>query len=296
MIGSEDHVPRRTVRLVGRRVSVATAGSGPILIFLHGTGTYSYAWRNIIPFLSNRYHCIAPDLPGTGKSDLEFPSGASSYSFSDQLEVVDMLIESEAADRPIAIIGHELGAAMAVQIARRNPDQVAALVLVEGVFRISNDEIFDSDVRKLLSDLRGSSGEQAVLIENRIVEEYLPRLTARMLSEYEMDAYRAPYEKPGEARRAMLAMIRQLPLLTSAGPIDDLVNENRLWCAQSRTPKLVIGGNPGFLVPPSVLGTAARWSNTRVGSVRGLHYVMEDSPARLTSSILDWLEAIPFRR
>ena len=107
-----------------------------------------------------------------------------------------------------------------------------------------------------------------------------------------MAAYRRPYPRVGESRRAMLSMLRQLPLRSSPGPIDQLMDENRRWCAHDAGPKLVIGGNPGFLVPPPVLGTAARWPSTTVSSVRGLHYLTEDSPARITTLILDWLGSL----
>jgi len=43
-----------------------------------------------------------------------------------------------------------------------------------------------------------------------------------------------------------------------------------------------------------VLGTAARWKKTEVASVPGLHFLTEDSPARLTALLIDWLEAIGF--
>lgn len=131
-----------------------------------------------------------------------------------------------------------------------------------------------------------------ILRDNLLIQQYLPRLTTRALSPKELESYGRPYQKPGESRRAMLSMIRQLPLQSSPGPIDALVEENRLWCAQEAVPTLVVGGAPGFLVPPPILGTAARWESTKVASVPGQHFLMEDSPARLTALILDWLDEI----
>lgn len=292
MISATDRIPRDSLRVVGKRISYAVAGDGPTVVLLHGNATYSYAWRNVIPFLAPAHLCLAPDLLGMGSSDVVFPSGPDSYSFQDQVTQLEMFLELVGVSGPLVLVGHELGATMAIQYARKRRDQVAGLVLIEGAFRMSNEASFDADVRKLLTDLRGPSGEHRVLTENAIVEEYLPRLTARMLTPAEMEAYRKPYKKPGESRRAMLSMIRQLPLQDSPGPLDRLVAESRLWCAQSPIPKLVVGGNPGFLSPLSILGTAARWTNTAVASVKGIHFLMEDSPARLTTSILDWLDEL----
>lgn len=292
MIEAEDRVPRKAIRVVGRTMSVATAGEGPAVVLLHGNATYSYMWRNLIPFLVRQHRCLAPDLFGMGRSDVVFPSGATSYGFLDQTAQLEILIEMLAPRGPVVLVGHELGATMAIQYARKNPGNVAGLVLIEGIFRISNDALFDVDIRRFLTDVRGESGEDLVLRDNMIIEHWLPRLTARTLTPAEMTAYRAPHARPGESRRAMLSMIRQLPLRSNPGPIDELAEQSRLWCAQSRIPKLVIGGDPGFLIPPSILGTAARWSTTTVAKVPGRHYLTEDSPARLTALILDWLATI----
>lgn len=290
MINEQDSVPRRYTRVIGRTVAAADLGAGPPVIFLHGSIAHSYAWRNIIPYLAAAgHHCVGPDLRGMGNSEVEFPSGTGSYTFVDQLETVESFIQSLEPPEPAVIVGHELGAMLALQFARRNTNLTAGLVLLEGVFRISNDALFDPDLRDFLVDLRGPAGEDRVLMRNELIETYLPRLTSRTLTAAEMMNYRDPYRKPGESRRAMLSMIRQLPLQSIPGPIDELVEETRLWCAQSRIPKLVIGGSPGFLVPPSILGTASRWANTSVASVRGLHFLMEDSPARITALLLDWL-------
>lgn len=292
MINEIDNNPRRQVQVVGHTMSLVDVGSGPPIFFVHGNVSYSYTWRNLIPYLSFRHRCIALDRIGMGESELEFPSGAESYSFRDQLENVENVIELTEPDRPIVLVTHELGSALAVQIARRNPRNVAGLVMIEGVLRVTNDATFPDDVREFLQRVRGEEGEQLVLRDNRLIEEYLPRLVSRPLSVKEMEAYRRPYHQPGESRRAMLSMIRQLPLQSSPGPIADLVEENRLWCAQESIPKLVIGGRPGFLVSQPILASTAKWAATEVATVPGLHFLMEDSPARLTALILDWLDKL----
>lgn len=292
MINPIDSVPRKTLRVLGNRISVAYVGSGPPILFIHGNATYSYTWRNVIPFLSPSHLCLAPDLPGMGRSDLILPSGVNSYALWDQISRIEMLVELLEIDSSVILIGHELGGTIAALYARTHPGHVAGLVLIEAAIRHANDGLFEPHIRHLLAEVRSEAGEHLVLLQNRIIEDYLPSLTARRLSSDEMDAYRAPYLKVGESRRAMLSMIRQLPLQTSPSPIDSLVNETRLWCVQSHLPKLLIGGNPGYLVPPSILGTATRWANTSVASVPGLHFLTEDSPARITSLILDWLKLL----
>lgn len=292
MINEDDKLPRRRIRVAGPHMSLVDAGRGPTIIFLHGNATYSYAWRNMIPYLAFRHRCIAPDWIGMGESELIFPSGVESYPLEEKLEHLELLVEQIEPDRPIVLVTHELGATVGVMYARRNPDRMAGLVMIEGVFRVSNDTNFGEDIQDFFQRVRGEEGEDLILRENLMIEEYLPRLTSRTYSEGELERYRQPYLKPGESRRAMLSMIRQLPIQSQPGPIDRMAEENRLWCAQQNVPKLIVGGTPGFLVPPPVLATTAKWAAAKVTSVPGLHFLMEDSPARITAIILDWLDQI----
>lgn len=292
MINEIDNNPRRQVQVVGHTMSLVDVGVGPCVFFLHGNATYSYTWRNLLPYFSFRHRCIAPDRIGMGESELEFPSGPGSYTFQDQLENLESLVELTEPDGPIVVVTHELGSALAVQFARRNPARVAGLVMIDGVLRVTNDATFDQDLRDFLLRARSEEGEQMVLRDNLIIEQYLPRLTVRQLRPKEMEAYRRPYLQPGESRRAMLSMIRQLPIQSDPGPMNDMVEENRLWCAQESVPKLVIGGRPGFLVTQPILASTAKWAETEVATVPGLHFLTEDSPARLTALILDWLDKL----
>lgn len=295
MINASDRIPRRNVNVIGHNLSVAVAGNGPVVVLIHGNATYSYTWRNIIPYLAHRHRCFAPDLPGMGQSDVVLPSGPSSYSFEEQSTYIEAFVQLVAPNQRVVLVGHELGATMAIQYARKNPGNVAGIALVEGVFRVTNDTLFEAGTRSMLTDIRGENGEYLVLGQNALIEQYLPRLILRALSPDEMEQFRIPYERPGESRRAMLSMIRQLPLQSLPGPIGELCEQTRLWCAQSRIPKLVVGGNPGFLVPNAVLGTTARWAATTTAAIRGSHFLTEDSPARLTSVLLDWLAEIGHR-
>lgn len=289
MINAIDRVPRQTLRLAGHKHSIAVAGEGPPIVFLHGSATHAYVWRNMIPYLARGHRCLAPDLPGLGHSIGSFYPSPGSYTFDIQSSLVGRLIQFLEPDRPVVLIGHELGAMLAAQYARQNPESVAGLVFLEGSFRVSNDTKFDSDLQQFFADVRDEDGDWMILRQNMLVEFYLNRLTSRFLGPEEMNAYRSPYRRPGRWRQAMLTMIRELPLRSHPGPIDELAEQVRKWCVGSTIPKLVVGGNPGFLVPPRILVTTAKWANTKTAMVRGLHFLMEDSPARLTSTVLDWL-------
>lgn len=295
MIDAVDHVPRSTIRAGGQKYSVGMAGEGPPVVFIHGSATHAYAWRNVIPYLARGNRCLAPDLAGMGGSASN-RFNLVSHSFSSQYAGLETLIETLEPERKIVLVGHELGAMLAAQYARENPNSVAGLAFVEGSFRVTNDETLPPDVRDFLVEVRGVRGDDMILRQNLLIEHYLNRLTLRFLGPEEMRSYREPYSRSGKSRQAMLSMIRELPLANHPGPLMDLAEETRAWCSRSATPKLVVGGSPGFLVPLPILGTTAKWANTTTAVVKGLHFLMEDSPARLTSALLDWLEDIDHTR
>jgi pimeloyl-ACP methyl ester carboxylesterase len=249
-------------------------------------------WRNLIPYLARGYRCLAPDLPGMGGSPPAPSETPGSYSFDEMVWSIGELIKSFEPSRPVVLIGHELGALIAAELTRRHPSAVAGLVFIEGSFRVTNDTLFAPDIRDLLAEVRGPGGAKAILTRDVLVEQYLNRLTLRHLGPEELRAYRGTSRARVRPRNAMLAMIRQLPLKSHPGPIDDLAEEIRIWCSRTPIPKLVIGGSPGFLVPLPILATTAKWANATTAQVRGLHFLTEDSPAKLTSLVLDWLDRL----
>lgn len=280
------------MRVLGLRLSYVDQGSGPPVVFLHGNATHSYYWRNAIAYLSRRFRCIAPDLPGMGRSDPVRPSGPNSYGYDEMARYLEVFLQLLDLKAPAVFVGHEIGGLMAVDHVRHRPQRAQGLVLIEAVFRPSNPALWEPDLRSLLQELRGPRGEELVLNRNAIIERYLPRLVQRRLSPFEMAQYLDRYRAGGEVSRPLLALVRSLPLTEETGPLDDLAEEARRWCSESPIPKLVIGGNPGHLVPPPVLGTCARWTNTVTRSVPGLHFLLEDAPELVTDAIWDWLEQL----
>ena len=61
-----DHLPRRRVEALDTEISYIDTGEGEPVVFLHGNPTWSYQWRNIIPYLSPYRRCLAPDFVGMG--------------------------------------------------------------------------------------------------------------------------------------------------------------------------------------------------------------------------------------
>jgi pimeloyl-ACP methyl ester carboxylesterase len=68
------------------------AADAPALVLLHGFPSASHMFRELIPLLADRFHIIAPDLPGFGKSDMP-ARGEFDYTFEHITDVIDRLTE-----------------------------------------------------------------------------------------------------------------------------------------------------------------------------------------------------------
>src|SRR5262249_42382769 len=116
------------VRVLDSTMHHVETGKGDPIVFLHGNPTSSYLWRNVIPPLAGEGRCLAPDLVGFGKSgkpDIGLPFLAPAGS-------LDAWFDAMALRRvPLAI--HAWGSALGIHWARRHPDRVAGLAMMEAI-------------------------------------------------------------------------------------------------------------------------------------------------------------------
>src|SRR5882724_3765926 len=133
--GEDRHMTKHSYRKVdvdGTKIFYREAGraDAPALLLLHGFPTSSHMFRDLIPLLANRYHLIAPDLPGFGFSDA--PDGETfKYSFDHFAEVMDRFTETVGLKR-YAIYVFDYGAPVGFRLAVRHPDRITAIISQNG--------------------------------------------------------------------------------------------------------------------------------------------------------------------
>ena len=122
----------RTASVDGLKVFYREAGdtNSPTVLLLHGFPTSSHMYRELIPALAERYHIVAPDLPGFGYSDAP-ARAAFAYTFDHLAEVIDRFTEVTGLDR-YAIYVFDYGAPVGFRLALRHPERVTAVISQNG--------------------------------------------------------------------------------------------------------------------------------------------------------------------
>lgn len=128
MVLTEENTSK-TAKVGDLDIHYQDAGSGPVVIFIHGSGPGATGWSNFarnLDFFSKSYRVIAPDLPNFGRSTkLEVPE--KTYSF--YAEVILGLMDELKIDKAI-LVGNSLGGGISIKVALDQPNRVDKLVLM----------------------------------------------------------------------------------------------------------------------------------------------------------------------
>ena len=122
----------QTVSVNGLKVFYREAGdrASPTLLLLHGFPTSSHMFRELIPALADRYHVIAPDLPGFGFSDAPLREQFK-YTFDHLAEIIDGFTEALRLSR-YAVYVFDYGAPVGLRLALAHPERITAVISQNG--------------------------------------------------------------------------------------------------------------------------------------------------------------------
>jgi haloalkane dehalogenase len=274
--------------LLDSHISYVDVGSGDPIVLLHGNPTSSYLWRNVIPELDGVGRCLAPDLIGMGRSG---KAAGGRYRLTDHARYLDAWLESLDLRR-VTLVVHDWGSALGFHWARRHPDRVKALVYMEAIVRPVTWVEWPDAARKVFQALRSAAGEEMVLAKNVFVERILPASVLRGLTPEEMEHYRAPFREPGEGRRPTLTWPREIPIEGEPADVTALVQQYGLWLGGSPLPKLFVNANPGSILVGAQREFCRAWPNQQEVTVKGSHFLQEDSPVEIGQAIARFLQRV----
>lgn len=285
---------KKHTNVLGHRMAYIDEGEGQTILLLHGNPTSSYIWRNIIPHLTGFARCVAPDLIGMGDSDKLPNTGPDSYTFVEHQKYLEALYSQLNLGNHVVVVGQDWGSALAFDWAYRNQGRLKGIVHTESIpceWTREDFPIPDDGLDNFLA-LRTHAGEEMILGSNFFVEYTMPHGTLRKLTEEEMNEYRRPFLKAGEARRATLTWPRQIPFEGSPADVDHIIADYAAWLPKSDVPKLYVDAEPGFIVTGKIRDWVLSWESQSVVTVKSKHFVQEDAPDEVGRAIADWYAKI----
>jgi len=278
----------------GKRMAYIEEGQGDPIVFLHGNPTSSFLWRKVMPHLRGRGRLIAPDLIGMGDSDKLDHSGPERYRFAEHREYLFALLEALDVRERVTLVIHDWGSALGFDWARQHPGAVKGIAFMEAIVApMPSWNNFPTDVREVFQAFRSDQGEKLILDDNTFIEKILPGAILRTLNEEEMAEYRRPFLKPGEDRRPTLSWPRQLPIEGEPADVIEIVRSYAAWLALSTVPKLFINAEPGAIVASELRELVRSWPNLSEVTVKGVHFVQEDSPDEIGRAVAEWMGRLP---
>ena len=281
---------KKTSKVFDKTMSYFDEGDGEALVFIHGNPTSSYLWRNIAPNFTDNFRVIVPDLIGMGDSDKLDGKDNVDYSFNGHFKYLDELFSKLSLGSAIHLVIHDWGCGLGLKYARLNAEKIKSISFMEGMVIPLTWEEWPDAGTKLFKLFRSEVGEELVLEKNYFVERILFNDPLREMSNETKNEYLRPFNKAGEGRRPTLTFPRNIPLDTKP---DDTYNEillNENFHMESNIPKLFINAEPGFLLVGSQRDKIRKWNNIKEVTVKGNHFIQEDSPKAITDYLKEFYQ------
>jgi pimeloyl-ACP methyl ester carboxylesterase len=279
----------RELSIHDQRVTYRSAGSGPVLLLIHGMAGSSATWQRVMPGLAQRFTVVAPDLLGHGRSDKpegDYSLGAFACTLRDLLVAL--------GHERVTVVGQSLGGGVAMQFSYQYPERTERLVLVGsgGLGREVNRLL------RLLS-LPGSEAVLRLACSARVHEaiESVSNGVARVgirPAPFVAELWRSYASlTDDDARHAFLRTLRAV-----VDPRGQAVSAaNRLHLA-GEVPTLIVWGDADRIIPVDHAHAAhALIPESRLEIFQGIgHYPHCEAPERFVQVLTDFIETtVPAR-
>ena len=263
----------------GLRLAHLDEGEGRPVVFFHGEPTWSFLWRKLIPPVRDAgFRCVAPDLPGFGRSDK--PTDIGWYSYDRHVAAMAGLLE-ELDLRDATVVVHDWGGPIGLRLAVEHPDRIARIVALDtGLFtghqRMNDAWLAFRDFVARTDDL-----PVGLLVRRACHTDPGDEVIA---------AYEAPFPTPESKAGA-----RAFPLILPTSPSMPGAEAGQRVLDALRTdrrPKLLVWADSDPVLP---LATgrqfAAALGGGEIDHVIGDagHFLQEDAGPQIGELIADWL-------
>ena len=292
MVSAEPYGRLQYREVKGSRMAYIDEGEGDAIVFVHGNPTSSYLWRNVMPHVEGLGRLVAADMIGMGASDKLHPSGSSRYNYGEQRDYLFALWDVLNLGDNVILVLHDWGSALGFDWANENRERVEGIAFMEAILKPITWSEFPAEIRTVFEGFRSPQGETMVLEHNVFIEQVLPSGIQRQLTDEEMNNYRKPFASPGESRRPTLSWPRNIPIDGDPADVVKIVNDYRSWLAESDVPKLFIDAEPGGIVDDSMRADVLSWPNLTRTTVRGGHFVQEDSPHEIGTALAQFVRRL----
>lgn len=284
--------PKKKATVHGREMACVEVGHGDPIVLLHGNPMSSFLWRNVIPWLEDCGRCIAPDLIGMGDSDKLPDSGPDRYRFVEHRRYLDGLLEQLGVTKNVTLVLHDWGSALGFDWANRHRDAVKGIAYMEGIVKPLSWDEWPKSMQPVFQGFRSPAGEKMILEDNFFIEKVIPASILRTLTDAEMDEYRRPFLHAGEDRRPTLTWPRQIPIGGEPADVVAIVEDYGRWLSTSDVPKLFFDADPGAILRGSARDFCRSWPNQVERTIKGIHFVQEDSADEIGRGVRDWLAGL----
>ncbi len=264
----------------GLRLAHLDEGQGAPVVFLHGEPTWSFLWRKVIgPVRDAGFRCIAPDLPGFGRSDK--PVDFEWYTYDRHVDSMAPLL-TDLDLREATIVVHDWGGPIGLRLAVEHPDRIARIVILDTGLFTGHQKMTEAWIRFRDFVERTEDLPVGFLVRGACKRDPGDEVIA---------AYDAPFPNP-----AAKAGARAFPLMLPTSPeMPGAVAGQRVLEAMrtDRRPKLVLWGDSDPVLP---LETGRRFAAALGVDVDHViedasHFLQEDAGAQIGELIADWLRS-----
>lgn len=216
------------------------------------------------------------------------------YTFADHARYLDAFVEAMDLSQ-ITLVGHDWGAALAWNFARRHPEMIVRLAFLEGVlppaFPQESYEAMGDEMGGMFRSLQNTEeGYKMIMEANMFVEGILPMMVDRTLGDAAKAEYGVPYQTV-ESRLPTWMWPREVPIGGQPASSVLLMKDIQAFMGDTEMPVLLAYADPGVLIPPQAVSfytsLISKLETAFIG--QGLHFIQEDQPDAIGRAISDWI-------